>query len=124
MNRFFPQVFAPVITLCIFATNGLSGAEFVRLGIPDVAEESWARSVSDDGSVVAGLMFTNREQSKHEAFRWTESTGVVGLGFLAGDDRSTPRSAQSLSGDGSTIVGNSGVFGNLTKGFIHISEII
>ncbi|HET6567666.1 MAG TPA: T9SS type A sorting domain-containing protein [Rhodothermales bacterium] len=40
-----------------------------------------------------------------QAFRWTQATGMVGLGFLPGDTSSI---AGAVSGDGSIIVGVSG----------------
>lgn len=101
------------------SSAGLFAAEFIPLGVPEGAIGVWARSVSDDGSVVTGMTFTNRSPQESEVFRWTESTGIVGLGFLPGDDRASQRSGQMVSGDGSTIVGTSGVEADFTNAFIH-----
>ena len=61
--------------------------------------ESVAASVSADGSVVVGLGLA---ASRFEAFRWTEATGMVGLGDLAGGGGSE---ATGVAADGLVIVG-------------------
>jgi probable HAF family extracellular repeat protein len=70
---------------------------------------SYARGVSADGSVVVG---ESRNGETSEAFRWTQSEGMVGLGFLAGSN--VYSSASGVSADGSIIVGGSGqgAYGN------------
>src|SRR5689334_4676153 len=50
---------------------------------------SSADAVSADGSTVVGTSSSDR--SDLEAFRWTAATGMVGLGFLPGGDRSFAR---------------------------------
>ena len=60
--------------------------------------EGVANAVSSDGSVIVGY-------SDNQAFRWTESGGMSGLGFLSGTSDSV---ANGISGDGSIIVGKSG----------------
>jgi probable HAF family extracellular repeat protein len=60
-----------------------------------------ANDVSADGSVIVGWSNIFRR----EAFRWTESGGMVGLGALPGDDSSSY--ANGVSADGSVIVGSS-----------------
>jgi probable HAF family extracellular repeat protein len=70
-----------------------------------------ASGVSADGSVVVGGGLIRADDvlddSNIEAFRWTQATGMVGLGFLPGGifDRSA---AVGVSADGSVVVG----FGN------------
>jgi probable HAF family extracellular repeat protein len=61
---------------------------------------SSASGVSADGSVVVGYDSVYRD-----AFRWTQETGVVGLGSLLIGDYSR---ASGVSADGSVVVGNSG----------------
>lgn len=63
-------------------------------------------AISNDGSVIAGTAWygTGALQARNQAFRWTESTGTVGLGSLP--DRVSSH-ATGMSGDGSTIVGTS-----------------
>ncbi|MCB9858909.1 MAG: PEP-CTERM sorting domain-containing protein [Phycisphaeraceae bacterium] len=62
-------------------------------------ELSTAEGVNIDGSVVVG-------QSSGEAFRWTDSGGMMGLGFLPGKTNSW---AWGVSHDGNTVVGYSGL---------------
>ena len=40
MNKFFSTAFTTLFTLCILATNSVSAAEFIRLGIPQGVERS------------------------------------------------------------------------------------
>ena len=70
--------------------------------------DSYASDVSADGSVVvgrngngAGLVATRVT----EAFLWTESQGMLGLGYLPGGGWSA---AFGVSADGSVVVGSSG----------------
>lgn len=65
---------------------------------------SAAGGVSADGSLIAGCGYNMLGQQ--EAFRWTEKEGMVGIGFLP--DGSSFSCAQSVSADGSVIVGLSG----------------
>ena len=55
--------------------------------------------MSADGSVIVG---SGVSDDGAQAFRWTEATGMVGLGVPAGW---YSMSAESVSGDGSIIVG-------------------
>lgn len=75
-----------------------SGAAFAPGGSLDGYTLSFGRGVSSDGSVAVGLAIGTGVQ----AFRWTQATGMVGLGFLAGYDGSI---AYGVSGDGQTVVG-------------------
>lgn len=69
----------------------------------NLASWSYALAANLDGSVVVGATFLGGGTS--EAFRWTESTGRVGLGFLPG---ATGSYALDVSADGSVTVGSSG----------------
>ncbi|NCQ71015.1 MAG: PEP-CTERM sorting domain-containing protein [Microcystis aeruginosa W13-15] len=62
---------------------------------------SRATGVSADGSVVVGQSSVT---SGNEAFRWTQATGMVGLGYLPGGSASV---AWGVSADGSVVVGDS-----------------
>ncbi len=77
----------------------LSGGEF----------SSSAYGVSADGSTVVGWSSVDgRYDSSYtiEAFRWTQASGMQGLGFLTDtDDQSI---AHDTSADGSVVVGRSG----------------
>jgi len=61
---------------------------------------SYADWTSADGSVVVGE--SRNADDKDEAFRWTEATGMVGLGMLS--ERPESR-ALAGSSDGSVVVG-------------------
>ncbi len=74
--------------------NGVRGLG--KLASPSPGTGGAARAVSADGTVVVGL-------SEGQAFRWTSTEGIVGLGFLSMDR--TFSVANGVSGDGSRIVG-------------------
>ncbi len=100
-----PTCLALLLTLsCGMAT----AAEFIPLGTLPGRERSEAFSVSDDGTVVAGHSYSSAFNDM-EAFRWTDETGMVGLGVLPGHLRSGNgiNGTNPLSADGSTIVGRS-----------------
>lgn len=59
-----------------------------------------ASGVSGDGSAVVGTCLT----FNNEAYRWTESTGAVGLGRFGGGSNQTS-GASAISSDGRVIVG-------------------
>jgi len=74
-----------------------------------------AHDVSDDGSVIVGRNYYFTQSSvdppgqpgPDQAFRWTEALGTVGLGRLPGDNASE---ALAVSGDGTIVVGWSGMY--------------
>jgi uncharacterized membrane protein len=71
------------------------------------------RAVSGDGSVVVGgYALPNPIDEEFEAFRWTSSEGVVGLGDFPG--RNFESFATGVSADGSVIVG----YGTIDAGFM------
>lgn len=72
--------------------------------------ESHAYAISRDGSTVVGAVYSSPNISNPpvEAFRWTASLGIEGLGHLAGGDYSV---ATAVSRDGTTIVGSSDAAG-------------
>lgn len=77
---------------------------------------SYANALSDDGAVAYGQSFAGG--TVNEAFRWTEATGLVRLGFLnPGDDFSAP-GARGTSSDGSVMVGVSGKIDDVTGEFV------
>jgi probable HAF family extracellular repeat protein len=61
--------------------------------------ESLARGVSYDGSVVAGAAMLSNNQ--YRPFRWTQSTGLVQLPLISGDDGGV----RNVSLDGNVLVG-------------------
>jgi len=68
--------------------------------LPDGDFQSFAYNTSANGSVVVGYGFS---ASGHEAFRWTNDSGMVGLGDLPGGGFVS--GATCTSGDGSVVVG-------------------
>ncbi|NJN33002.1 MAG: PEP-CTERM sorting domain-containing protein [Saprospiraceae bacterium] len=77
-------------------TSPTEAASFTGLGLPGDSF-STAYDVSADGSTVVG--FSGNGISRMEAFRWTQTSGIVGLGGYAS-------AAYGVSADGSVIVGN------------------
>lgn len=67
-----------------------------------------ATAVSGDGSIVIGTVNDSPTYAhdRKQAFRWTESTGMTGLGWLPGADPLTGGSfAYGITEDGNVIVG-------------------
>jgi probable HAF family extracellular repeat protein len=86
--------------------RALDAASLTPLGdLPGGSFFSVANGISADGSVVVGQ---STSASGDEAFRWTSSGGMVGLGFLPGSVPGDSFSqALGVSADGSVIVGES-----------------
>jgi probable HAF family extracellular repeat protein len=85
----------------------------------DFERSTFVNLFNSDASVIVGVSamrpLSNPSQPRAaEAFRWTETSGVVGLGFAPGPDVTDPRSLVSspycVSLDGSTVAGLSGVW--------------
>ncbi|MEO5755193.1 MAG: Ig domain-containing protein [Chthoniobacterales bacterium] len=68
-----------------------------------------SRAISSDGTVSAGSLFKVDPNSfavvAEQAYRWTSSAGIEGLGFLPGDEDS---STIAMAPNGSLIFGRSG----------------
>ncbi|MCZ8191916.1 MAG: PEP-CTERM sorting domain-containing protein [Microcystis sp. LE19-338.1B] len=88
-------------------------ASFQGLGGLPGSFSSSATGVSADGCVVVGSS-TRTPMWTTEAFRWTQATGMVGLGDLPGGSFSS--SANGVSADGSVVVGISNI-GNGNEAF-------
>ncbi|HEY2760769.1 MAG TPA: hypothetical protein VGI75_08500 [Pirellulales bacterium] len=90
---------------CCFTPIPALAAIFTGLGfLPNGSRlESLAQGVSADGSVVVGR--GEFASGQDEAFRWTQTTGMVGLGSLPS---SVPASfAHAASSNGAVVVGQS-----------------
>lgn len=85
------------------------GMTFTPLGFLPDSFYSDATAVSADGSVVVG--FNRKNNGDGEAYRWTQGTGMVGLGDFAGG--SFYSTATGVSADGSLVVG----YGSTISGF-------
>lgn len=94
-----------VMAACLLLGQGVHAASFRPLGFMPgaVSPESVAHAVSADGSVVVGGATPSIPGSAWEAFRWTEATGMVGLGGLG--QESPWSNAVAVSADGSVVVG-------------------
>jgi probable HAF family extracellular repeat protein len=106
MNKILANCISLGIGLgAIGVTFPAQAASFQGLGfLPGSSDygQSQASGVSADGSVVVG---DSSGANGREAFRWTQATGMVGLGDLSGGEfRST---ALGVSADGSIVVGES-----------------
>ena len=90
--------FVLAVSLSLLST---AKAEIIGLGgLLPWQISSRAYGVSDDGTTVVGQ---SGGSSGSEAFRWTQASGMVGLGSLSGNGSE----ALGISADGSTIVGRS-----------------
>lgn len=82
--------------------TGLVGLGFLLGGNVNYFQQgSYAAGVSADGSVIAGYSSKNGDIFL-ETFRWTQQSGMVGLGAVSGDNFSF---AKGISADGKVIVG-------------------
>ncbi|MBL8201466.1 MAG: hypothetical protein JNK40_10875 [Chromatiales bacterium] len=87
---------------------------------------SRAYSASADGSVIVGYSRAGElidggeggffERTFDQAFRWTEATGMVGLGVGTANPDGGGSRALDVSGDGQVIVGSASVGGEFTGG--------
>ncbi len=98
-RRFSLNAALQVMAVCVLVSNCFGGvAFFTGLGdLPGGDFVSQAHAVSADGSVVVGV---SKSSIGLEAFRWTLSEGIVGLG-------SPMQFAFDVSDDGTVIVGES-----------------
>jgi probable HAF family extracellular repeat protein len=79
-----------------------AGGGMVGLGgLPGGSFDSYAASVSADGSVIVGA----NSSATSEAFRWTSGGGMVGLGDLPGGDFQNGSGARAVTADGTVVVG-------------------
>ncbi len=87
------------VVLCAAITVDASGqAWFYELGTLPGKEWSVGADISADGSTAVGRSLRNDT----EAFRWTQSDGMVGLGVPIGAHHTR---AYCVSGDGTVVVG-------------------
>ena len=75
---------------------------------------SWAVDVSANGKVIVGQGSSDKGR---EAFRWDQSSGMVGLGILGNPYEDYQAARSAVTQDGSVILGWSG-FGLDTTAFV------
>jgi uncharacterized membrane protein len=95
------------VVTCTFTLNTVARAvSFTGLGALDgTLFYSLGNKISADGSTILGTSLNPRGKTQ-EAFRWTQSNGMQGLGFLSnGSQQADYGEAWNASADGSTIVG-------------------
>jgi probable HAF family extracellular repeat protein len=85
----------------VTAYRSTASQGMVDLGFIQGENMSFGTAVSADGSVVVG-------GSLDQAFRWTSTGGMVGLGILPGQLPGNHSVASAVSADGSMVVGSSG----------------
>jgi len=109
MSRFARYRLLILIPLVIPRSAFAEEAQFIPLGdLPGGDFLSVARGISGDGLVVVGGSKSGDAQNGYESFRWTMSSGMVGLGTLDPQPgQGFSGNAQAASFDGSVIVGNS-----------------
>jgi len=98
------KIWAAVLgaTALTLVSSSVQAASFAGLGgLPNGSFSSGAFGVSADGSVVVGR---SNGANGGEAFRWTNTDGMVGLGDLPGGRFSS--GALGVSADGSVVVGS------------------
>ncbi|HVF73217.1 MAG TPA: putative Ig domain-containing protein [Chthoniobacterales bacterium] len=93
-------------------SGNVANATIVSLGfIPPNGTSSVAKAVSADGSVIVGEGSDYNREDKttghQQAFRWSASDGMVGLGWLPGSPVPHSSTATAVSDDGSVVVGGS-----------------
>lgn len=94
----------PLICCFLATLTTATASEFIPLGdLPGGDFYSAALGVSADGTAVVGFSKTNNTFEPLRAFRWTQATGMLGLG----DEESTGEDsiARTASADGTIIVG-------------------
>ncbi len=81
-------------------------------------DNSYANDITHDGTIIVGG--AENSSGQYNAFKYTESGGMVNLGTLTGGTRSY---ADSISGDGTVIVGNSTVTGGDSHAFLYNNTV-
>ncbi len=109
-NRFhirFPEQRPALAAVLILAASlllpgSLSAASFQRLGVLPGGEYPYSIpwDISADGSVIVG---ESQSANGIEAFRWTTTTGMVGMGDLGGEEFLS--AAAGVSANGLVVVG-------------------
>jgi probable HAF family extracellular repeat protein len=108
---------ATCLWLASIASADGATPSFMGLGFLPTSNSPTSRAsdISNDGTIVVGTSTSTPAGTNNEAFRWTSSTGLVGLGDLPGSDFSS--SGQGISGDGVTLVGSSLSTGNVFEAY-------
>jgi len=96
-----------LIFIEFYVATPASAAEFLRLGdLNGGMVESSATGISSDGDIIVGFSSSTPSGFGFEAYRWTEESGLLGLGSLPGG-LAFFSSSWAVSADGMVVVGNS-----------------
>jgi uncharacterized membrane protein len=105
-----PRVVLLLLTVFLLAapvTGGGPTATFIPLGdLPGGGFDSYAAAVSRDGTTVVGRSISAPPMGfdqPYEAYRWTATTGMIGLGDL--DGGTAESFAHAVSSNGAVVVG-------------------
>ena len=99
----------------ILAYRWQSGTGMVSLGdLPGGPEQSEASAISGDGQTIVGASRSIVGPFGDEAFLWTSSLGLTGIGRLGGEGLSV---ASSVNTDGTIVVGSAGPDAQSTDAF-------
>jgi probable HAF family extracellular repeat protein len=93
------------LALLLFPCTTPAQSAFRGLGVLPGGSYSNATGVSRDGAAVVGIAGYDPAGATLEAFRWTASTGIVGLGDLPGSPGPISSLAYAVSANGSVVVG-------------------
>lgn len=89
-----------------FRWTEVGGMQLLLSSLP-AGSRSHALDVSADGSVVVGwIEFPQGDSRGNQAFRWTQSDGLVLLGTFDSDPGLPTSAANRITADGAIIVGN------------------
>lgn len=100
----------------IFDNSGSGTFTSIGTLYEDEDYNSFTTGASGDGSTVVGFSSYYADFDNFQAFKYTRSSGIVGLGFLDGGITSY---ANAVSRDGSVVVGTSQVTGGNMHAFKH-----
>jgi len=100
VGRARARVLAVALLLAGSLPTSFAASSFTGLGFLPGGSSSCAHAVSGDGKVVVGGGASG-SSGRREAFRWTATDGILGLGFMG----RFYSDASDVSGDGLVIVG-------------------
>src|SRR6266700_4462535 len=93
------------VALMVLASTCMNRTPADAAEILDLGFGTDARGMSWDGKVVVGTVVSSDQPPVVQAYRWTRSGGLVGLGCPSSPGSQPLSSAWAISGDGSTIAG-------------------
>jgi uncharacterized membrane protein len=104
------------LTVTSHAYRRVGSAPIEDLGLLPGYNRAYGTGTNNDGSIVVGRVEIGLSGTTRQAFRWTSSGGMQGLGFARANG--VYSEATGISRNGSTIVGNSGDDGGFNDPFV------